>query len=721
MTIRFSHPQMLVLVSCVMAVSAYTVGERGASITPWLATALITAPTILGKQYKRTMVLAIAFLVTLGYASFRLPRPSSIDISHCSFDREVRFQGVIASIRPSKAESPTAYTRLVIHARELLFPIQKKIDGSILLSVQSDRRDETSQKWLRPGQWMQVRAKITILKPSMHPWEFDTQKYLARQGIFCQGRTTASCITPIENKSTASWFDINYALCAGLSCIDSLRASIVSSHRLNLGNTKGDLLSSIVLGHLAVGLDGSVEQLFRETGLSHLLAASGFNLTIVVASVYFLTKTLTKSVAFISITSLFAVVGFVLLAGNSPSVMRAAITCAFVITARWTFRRLHMGSALACSLILAILQDPLCVADIGLQLSYIATAGILLGAQPLGNMFKGWVKWKLLFRLCDLISVIVVAQLSVLPLQLLYFWQVGLLFLPANLVVDPLIAPVTCIGFLSSLIAMFPNSIFGCLQSNVCWLLDQVCGIMIDWMLAFLSFITSFGETQIRGAPNPVALTIYCAAGAGALAALNASRHLRLIAVAYFGSLVYLLYPQQMPTLTVVATRRQITVISSERRSITLTEFNLDGDIARYQAYCGARRDQEKTFHLDKSSCGVSCVTNERIGVRLFFLTRPLNEVDIVEAAKFAHNLKTGSEISRCVIVIAPCQSKLCKRNEDTLISTFVDSIDSRCAVILLRTAPRDSPQSKERLVIKENAVARLNLNRAGICIGVLE
>lgn len=69
--------------------------------------------------------------------------------------------------------------------------------------------------------------------------------------------------------------------------MDKIRKGIINTHISHLGDHSGKLLASIVLGDRAVNLPSKVRDSFRACGLSHLLAASGFNLSILVGSVYF--------------------------------------------------------------------------------------------------------------------------------------------------------------------------------------------------------------------------------------------------------------------------------------------------------------------------------------------------------------------------------------------------------------------------------------------------
>lgn len=311
------------------------------------------------------------------------------------------------------------------------------------------------------------------------------------------------------------------------------RQAIVAGHRTNLDGDLGDLLSSIVLGDRTVRLSPEIKETFRVTGLSHLLAASGFNLSILVGAVYFSVSLLTRNRLLISVTALAATVGFVGLAGPSASVVRAAIMVSFLILARLSFRRLHGGAALAATLMVALALDPLSIVDVGMQLSYAATAVIVGGIGAVDRLATGGegdndsFGARLRRWLIDSTAVIVLAQSGVLPLQLYYFKRLGLLFLPANLLIEPVVAPLTVAGFVSSTLllagAQFDwfadgapaqlvllSGLFSGLFSGLSFGLDWLASFLLRYMIALARYLASLEWATIEVEPVAIqGLVVY--------------------------------------------------------------------------------------------------------------------------------------------------------------------------------------------------------------------
>lgn len=740
----FSAPHRLIIVSISIAAATCVVCY---SASPWIslfALGIVLVPPLAKRKHLFAWIVAAFFLCAAVHAELRFPRPELTDISQFANAGKIRLRGVVISMSSNSGAAADAATRAIVQATEIVSPFAKQVSGRINISVNDDNFSYTdSSSSIRPHCLVEISGRISLPKPAIYPWEFDSQRMLERKRVFCQMRVSASEVKHIERKPDHGLQDVRDRT---LFAIDSIRNSIVSTHRFNLGQERGNLLSSIVLGEAAVGLDDDVQKLFRETGLSHLLAASGFNLTIIVASVYFVARAITKSISLISVFSLAAVAGFVCLAGNSPSVMRAAIMCVLVIASKWAFRRLHMGSALASSLILAIIQDPICVTDIGFQLSYAATAGILLGAQPLSESFQKYIKWTPMVCMCDLVAVILVAQLTVLPLQMLYFWQVGMLFLPANIIVDPFIVPITSLGFLSSLIAPLSNYVAGCTQ--ICWGLDQITGIMLNCIVRILKLMTSVGETQIRGAPHSVAIIFNCVFGILMLTSLASNRMVKLAFCLYALSLFCILLPHSLPNLCIAATKNQIAIIDENRNTVTFLTNDVQEDrkLARYLAYIGARRELKidcsstqhgQAFLTDRSgpqkdirnrrTHGISFLDNAIQGYSFYILTRPVYEIDLVAAARFAETCKAKSTSKQCVIIFTDSHKGTAYQFTHSTFSTRVnlvaDALSPRAIVLVLDSAGGKSgqPHFLQTTELKPDSTSFVSLRHHSVSLATLK
>ncbi|MDQ3491994.1 MAG: ComEC/Rec2 family competence protein, partial [Chloroflexota bacterium] len=147
---------------------------------------------------------------------------------------------------------------------------------------------------------------------------------------------------------------------------------------------------------------------------------------------------------------LLAIVSYTMLAGASPSVVRAAVMGSICLLARESGRRGGAAGALGSAAFGMIVADPAIVEDVGFRLSVAATAGLLAWGAPLSTWLRDRLPARAPNWLVESLGVSLAAQAATLPLVLLHFGRVSLVSPLANLVVAPIVAPV----MLASLLGM---------------------------------------------------------------------------------------------------------------------------------------------------------------------------------------------------------------------------------------------------------------------------
>jgi competence protein ComEC len=136
-----------------------------------------------------------------------------------------------------------------------------------------------------------------------------------------------------------------------------------------------------------------------------------------------------------------AIVAYVLFAGASASVVRAAAMAGVVLLARETGRAGRAAAALGWAAALLLIADPSLVADPGFQLSSLATGGILAWANRLERAFGRVGGGRLPGWLAESLAVSLAAQAATLPIVLLAFGRLAIISPAINLLIVPLVAP----------------------------------------------------------------------------------------------------------------------------------------------------------------------------------------------------------------------------------------------------------------------------------------
>lgn len=219
-----------------------------------------------------------------------------------------------------------------------------------------------------------------------------------------------------------------------------IRADFAEAVRLVLPADQATLLPALVLGDTSA-VSAQTAKDFRVAGLTHLMAVSGANITIVCAAMLLSAALLGPRIAVVLAAVTLA--GFVVVVQPSASVLRAAVMGAITLLAVLTHRRRQALPALATAVIVLMIATPQLAVDVGFALSVSATAGLVLVAPVWSQRLtrRGWPR-----PLADAVSVALAAQLVTAPLVAGVSGSVSLVAVIANLAVAPVLAPITVIG-----------------------------------------------------------------------------------------------------------------------------------------------------------------------------------------------------------------------------------------------------------------------------------
>ncbi|GLW35445.1 competence protein ComEC [Actinoplanes regularis] len=216
-----------------------------------------------------------------------------------------------------------------------------------------------------------------------------------------------------------------------------------------LPDDSGGLLPGLVVGDTS-RLDPSLEADFQATGMTHLNAVSGSNVAIILGVILFVVRRIGAGPVLSAAVCGVALVGFVILARPSPSVVRAAAMGAIGLVGLASGRPRAAVPALAAAAAVLLLGDPELAADAGFTLSVLATGGLLLLAPVWRDALRarGWPPGA-----AEALAVPAAAQVACGPVIAGLSGTVSLIAVPANLVVVPAIAPATLLGVAAALLS----------------------------------------------------------------------------------------------------------------------------------------------------------------------------------------------------------------------------------------------------------------------------
>lgn len=394
---------------CLMAVGLHRVCRTGLRSSIWLLAG------------------AIALLASV-YFQLRTPQPSPTDVSRLLSTAEttvsVIVEGQVTSL-PRLTRSGKAQFWLQASA---IAPIGdgKPVTGKVYTTVPFEQA-----RPLHPGQHIQVSGSLYLPKPATNPGGFDFQNYLLQEGSFAGLR--GEQVQLRQNSTGWGWWQV--------------QQRIVQTQQQGLGTPAGALVSAMVLGGRAVDLPYDIKDRFVRVGLAHALAASGFQTSLILGVVLALTGRCSKPIQ--GAAGALALLTFVGLAGFQPAVLRAALMGLGGLVALVMQRQLRPLGALLVTAVILLLVNPLWIWDLGFQLSFLATIGLLVTVPAL-NRKLDWLPPTIV----PLLTVPIAAYLWTLPLQLGAFGVLSPYSIPANLVTTPFISLLSLGGMASALAAI---------------------------------------------------------------------------------------------------------------------------------------------------------------------------------------------------------------------------------------------------------------------------
>lgn len=362
------------------------------------------------------------------------------------------------------------------------------------------------------------RVRATgFLETPQETEEFSYRDYLARQGI--HSLMAEAAVVGVGERQASPVLQIVF---------DLRQRAFETVHAL-FPDPEASLMAGILLG-IESGIADEVRQAFNDTGTTHIIAISGFNLTVLaglVISLFGRWLGMRRG----AVAAVFAILLYTLLVGADAAVVRAAIMGGLALLARYLGRQAHALASLSSAAVAMSLLSPQVLWDVGFQLSFAATLGLVLYADPIKHGFvrlaSRWVQperaeqWAgpvgeyLLFTLA--------AQLTTLPLTALHFRRLSLVSLIANPIILPAQPPLMILGGLAVLAGLLSRPI-GQLLAFVAWPFPA-------FTVRAVSLFASFPGAAID--LNPVALPTVVALyallfGITAWAALPAERKLTL-------------------------------------------------------------------------------------------------------------------------------------------------------------------------------------------------
>ncbi|NCR25323.1 MAG: DUF4131 domain-containing protein [Microcystis aeruginosa G13-07] len=361
------------------------------------------------------------------YLEIRTPYPSANDISNLlknNVVNSIKITGsIISEIRLNRRENLQFWLEVKEFSLKNL-PTEKSA-GKLYVTLPN-----LAENQVYPGQEITIKGLLYRPRRANNPSAFDFASYLARQGAFAGLKGEI-----IIDKKSPTWG------------VWQIRQRIVEAQIQGIGQEKGTLLSSITLGRQAVNLPAKITDLFIKTGLAHILAASGFHVAILLGFVLTITRNLSPKQQFIIAITILIVYGT--LTGLQPSVLRAILMGIGALIGLLYNRQVNsLGSLLLAATIL-LLWQPLWIWDLGFQLSFLATLGLIITVPLLKNKIDYFPN-----LIAEPIAISLAATLWTMPLLMFTFNSIALYSIPINIITTPLVTLISLGGVFTAFLGL---------------------------------------------------------------------------------------------------------------------------------------------------------------------------------------------------------------------------------------------------------------------------
>jgi len=389
----------------------------------------------------RTYLIIVLSLVSfcLGGFRYQLSIPT-IDAFHIAWYNDREYDLLVTGTLDEPPDYRDTYTNLYLKVEAVdTGSGDLPVEGQLLARVFPNETYEY-------GERVRIRGKL-VTPPENE--EFSYREYLARQGIHSYMSRTGVTRLPGNFSNPIK------------KAIYAFKDKALKNIYLIFPDPEASLLAGILLG-VDTGLSQSLQQAFKDTGTAHIIAISGFNIAIIAGLFFTLFSRILGQVRG-SIAAILGIALYTFLVGADAAVVRAAIMGGLSLTIRQFGRRNDGLSALMLSAaLMAAFMNPYIPWDVGFQLSFFATLGLILYAEP----FQEWAvrvitryispgaAQKLAAPISEYFLFTLAAQLTTLPIMAYHFKRISLVSLIANPFILPVQPAVMILGGMAVLLSM---------------------------------------------------------------------------------------------------------------------------------------------------------------------------------------------------------------------------------------------------------------------------
>ncbi len=336
----------------------------------------------------------------------------------------------------------------------------------------------------RYGDILYIKGKLREPEPPKNLGEFDYKRYLRYKQVFytvfAKDTACEKQGSRIDNLFKQVSYGVKYKL------LEVIYSSVPKA--------EADILNGLMLGNQRV-IPDDVYDRFKITGTVHILAVSGMNVGLIGLFIFLVLKVFrVKRKAAAVITLLFIII-FAVITGAGASIVRATIMGCVVLVGQILEKDTNLINSLSIAAFILLLFNPSNLYDVGFQLSFLATFGIIYFIDWVEAKIKGMPKW-----LSGTLASSVAAQLFLTPVMADTFHQTSVISVLANIFIVPLSGMISILGF-----AMW---LFGSWSAALGKIFGASIWVMIKFMMLIVDTLAKAPYAAISIKTMPALLVI---------------------------------------------------------------------------------------------------------------------------------------------------------------------------------------------------------------------
>lgn len=319
---------------------------------------------------------------------------------------------------------------------------------------------------------------------------FDYREYLKSKKIYGTIKNSNKNIKIIKENN------INIVM----KLSNNIRNYIINTSNKLLPEKTSSLLVGILIGDKS-GISEEIIEDFKISNLSHMLAVSGAHTAYIILGLTFILNKSKMSKKWVHLVTILSLILFMFITNFTSSVTRACFMAIIVLGANLLYRKQDFWTSISISLLIVLVINPFSINEIGLQLSYLGTIGIILFNKNVETLLN---KNKINNKISKGLSVTISAQMAIMPIMIYRFNSFSLTFFISNVLASPLLGINIILGLITIFISL--------VSFKLAKIISLVLNLSLEILIGISEFTSKlpFSSILVKTPPMLLILLIYC-------------------------------------------------------------------------------------------------------------------------------------------------------------------------------------------------------------------